>query len=244
MIQVDRKGGGSVAPDGFAGPGVDLFSAETTLFFIVQLGLALMAVGLAWLIVVAIRVWWVWGLSILFVPPLMIPFALRHHREAAWPIAVLGVGIVVAAAPIVYNRLMPIDLGPRERMVDGQLQITLTGWDRHDYSVLTTRPEAVVLQMANPDVTDQTLAYLQGMSQLRELDLNGTQVCDNGLRMLEGLKALESIRLRDTKVTDEGFRRWLAPRESLRRLDLRGTQVSRETGKSWCDARPGRHLLH
>ncbi len=219
-------------------------STETTLFAIVQFGLVLMAIGLLWMIVAAMRVGWVWGLSVLAFPPAMIPFSLRHRRAAAWPFAVLFVGIIVAAAPIVYNRLVPIDLGPRETMVDGQLNIVLTGWDRHDYSILRARPKTVVLKMANPDVTDQTLAFLQGMNQLRDLDLSETQVGDDGLRMLVGLKALETLRLKGTKITDEGFHRWLAPREALRLLDLRGTQVTRATGKAWREARSGRRILN
>jgi hypothetical protein len=216
---------------------------ETTLFCIVLAGVALLAVGLVWFVVAALRVRLAWGLGVLLFPPLGLVFALRHRKAAARPLTAIVIGALVASAPIVYSHLVPIDLGPREKTVDGELHITLTGWDRHDYSVLADRPKAVVLQMANPDVTDQTLAHLQGMSDLRELDLNGTQVTDEGLGKLESLTGLESLRLRDTKVTDEGFRRWLAPRESLRQLDLRGTQVTRDTARAWRDARPGRRLL-
>jgi hypothetical protein len=206
-------------------------------------GIVLAIVGLIWLILMAFRVQTAWGIFVLIFPPLGLAFALRHRRPAARPLIVFAIGAVVASAPILYNRFVPVDLGPREKLVGNELHLTLTGWDRDDYSVLAARPQAVVLQMANPDVTDKTLGYLKGMGRLRELDLNGTQVSDDGLRQLASLSALESLRLKDTKITDEGFQRWLAPRESLRQLDLRGTQVTRESGKAWRSAISGRKLL-
>jgi hypothetical protein len=222
------------------GRGQAVWNAETTQFYVALAGAALTIVGLLWLIAVAFRAW---GFAVLLFPPLGIVFALKHGRAAAGPIIATALGIIVAATPILYNRLMPVDLGPREKMVGNELHITLTGWDQHDYSIVASRPKVVVLQMANPDVTDRTLAHLRGMSRLRELDLNGTQVGDGGLPIVADLAALQSLRLRDTKITDEGFRRWLAPMESLRQLDLRGTQVTRESGKAWRDAVRGRRLL-
>jgi hypothetical protein len=121
--------------------------------------------------------------------------------------------------------------------------VTLTGWDHTDYSVLRARPEAVVLQMANPDVTDQTLDYLNGMTRLRELDLNDTHITDRGLEKLTKVGALETLRLKNTAITDEGFRTWLAPSESLRELDLRGTKVTSTTAREWRSAKPDRRVL-
>ena len=46
-------------------------------------------------------------------------------------------------------------------MVDGQQHLTLTGSDRKDYSVLKLKQDVAVLQMANPDVTDQSLESLR-----------------------------------------------------------------------------------
>ena len=86
-----------------------------------------------------------------------------------------------------------------------------------------------MLQMANPDVTDQTLESLKGMKVLRELDLNGTQVTDAGLEILKELPALAALRLARTKITDKGFRSALFAKESLMQLDLRETAVSHET---------------
>src|SRR5437764_486641 len=83
-------------------------------------------------------------------------------------------------------------------------------------------PEVVVLQMANADVNDETLMFLRGMNQLRELDLNGTQVTDAGLPLLAALPQLKELRLARTKISDEGFRQYVASREALTKLDLTG----------------------
>jgi hypothetical protein len=136
-----------------------------------------------------------------------------------------------------------VDLGPYERVVDGERHLTLTGWDREDYAILGSKSDAVVVQMANPDVTDATLENLKGFDRLRELDLSETRVTDEGLKILAGLPSLASLRLRDAKITDAGFRATLLNMESLRRLDLTGTAVDRETVEAWEAAQPGRRAM-
>lgn len=219
--------------------------AETRLFYIALGGAAIAAIGLLWLIVAAFRVKWYWGLAVLLLPPLGLLFAfpIRVRKEAIGPMLVLALGLVVGSAPIVYNKLTSIDLGPYEKRVGDEVHLTLTRWNRTDYSVLADRPSTVVLQMANPDVTDSTLVYLKGMTRLKELDLSDTKVDDEGLKELAPLVGLEALHLKGTKITDDGFRKWLEPREALKRLDLRETAVSKETGKAWRDAKPGRRLL-
>jgi len=100
-----------------------------------------------------------------------------------------------------------------------------------------------VLQMANPDVTDQSLEPLKAMNALQELDLSGTQVTDMGLRILKDLPALVRLHLARTKITDQGFHEALFAKDSLMQLDLRSTQVGRETVQAWRDAKPGRRAL-
>ena len=62
-----------------------------------------------------------------------------------------------------------------------------------------------VLQMANPDVTDQSLESLREMKALRELDLNGSQVTDAGLEILKELPALASLRLAQDEDHGQGL---------------------------------------
>ena len=191
--------------------------------FLFYLGLLLLAIGVGWLIVSLIR-------------------SSKASRKG---LIIALLGLVLLASPAIYTRfVMSIDLGPREELVQGETHITLTGWEEGDYQVLARKPDTVVLQMANPDVTDKTLAYLSEMHQLRELDLNDTQVSDEGLSALAELDSLESLRLRATRVTDRGFRDHLMPLPNLRRLDLRETDVTAETVTEWQTAQEGRRAMH
>ena len=188
------------------------------------------------------RVWW--GLGILVFPPVAIAYFAKHSRQSLIPSLVMFFGVVMAAGPPIYTKLRPLDLGPRAPIVNGVLHVTLTGWDQKDYSVLRHYPSAVVLQMANPDVTDETLIELKGLNQLRELDLNGSQVTDAGLKTLvQELPALETLKLSRTAVTDVGMTESISRLESLKRLDLRGTKVSVEVVKAWREAKPSRRVL-
>jgi Leucine Rich repeat len=213
--------------------------------FVLLQGLALGAVGCLWLLIVAFKVRTAWGVALLLFPPAALVFIPRNWRKSWKPFLLLVLGSWIAAAPYLVNYYHEryIDLGPWEKNVNGELHITLTGWDGQDYSFLQTKPTTVVLQMANPDVTDGTLVYLKGMKQLRELDLNDTQVTDEGLVILAGLPGLQELRLRGTKITDEGFRQYLSDRGSLRKLDLRRTPVKGKTKRDWKKAKEGRELL-
>ena len=184
------------------------------------------------------------GLAVITVGCLgLIIRAFRHWRKGLLPLGLIGLGLVITGFPPAYRLLVPIDLGPREKIVDGERHITLTGWDRKDYALLGSKRDVVVLQMANPDVTDQTLEHLKGMSALKELDLNNTQVTDAGLKVLKDLPALRVLRLKNTKITDQGFQDALAGKDSLMQLDLTGTQVSRETVQTWQKAKDGRRAM-
>ena len=212
---------------------------------IVVAGLAVVLLGLLWLIVRAFRTKIWWGLAVLFLPGAVLVYLVKHWDRARRPFVVVLVGGLLVAVPYGINfaeeRLH--SLGPHEQKVDGELHLTLTGWDRTDYSPLQWKQSAVVLQMANPDVTDETLQFITGMNGLKEIDLNDTQVTDAGLKVLAALPKLEIVRLRGTKVTDEGFRESLFEKESLRELDLRKTQVSRATVGEWKKENPERKAL-
>jgi hypothetical protein len=209
-------------------------------------GIAIAVLGFLWLIVRAFRARLAWGLGVLLFPPTafaFIPFRWTRAKAPFFMLLVgwLTIGIAVALAAFAVS----INLGLRERIVDGEQHITLTGWDRGtaDYVVLKSRPEVIVLQMANPDVTDQTIEYLVGHRRLRELDLNDTQVTDKGLAVLAALPALEILRLKRTKITDDGFKKELASKESLRQLDVRNTAVSAESARLWREAKKDRRIL-
>jgi hypothetical protein len=212
--------------------------------FYLQIGGVIVA-GLAWiwLIARAFRQRPAWGWSSLVLPPAGLAFAMRYRRRAVAPLVLFILAMLIAAVPAIYILCVRLDLGPRDKIVDGQRHITLTGWDRNDYSILSLIKDASVLQMANPDVTDQVVEKLRDMKELRELDLNRTQVTDAGLKALRELPVLEKLRLAWTKITDEGFHNELSTKRSLTELDLQHTAVSRESIKAWHDSAPGRKAM-
>lgn len=226
---------------------------ELILTGILVAGVVLVTIGQIGILVRAFRTRWWWGVLVLLLPPLSFLFAIVHFPRVRGPLAIIGLGAVLAGGAFGVNALANRfeGFGDRDKMVAVEVEgvtreerhITLTGWDQSDYTVLRHRPDAVVLQMANADVSDQTLEVLRAFKELRELDLNDTGVTDAGLATLATLPALTDLRLRGTKITDEGFREHLLPKAGLRMLDLRQTAVTRETVAEWKKALPGRRAL-
>lgn len=176
---------------------------------------------------------------------LILGIVFQKKWKRLWiPLMIGAGGIVIAVAPAVYTQaILQIDLGPREKIVDGQRHLTLTGWDGESYEFLQTKTDTVVLQMANPDVDDDVLRNLKHWHDLRELDLNDTRVTDAGLEQLELLTTLVVLRLRNTKISQEGLDRLLTQLTEVRQLDIRGTQVDAEWVQAWKAERPGRRVL-
>jgi hypothetical protein len=222
---------------------------ERYAFYLMLIGLALCMLGYCGAVLAGFRTRVAWGVSLLIFPPAVIPFFLTNARRVVGPSLLLGTGGILIAAPFAANALSPffVDLGPLENRVNGELHLTLTGWNRapEEYvAVLRARPQTVVLQMANADVDDPVLKTVASLKNLRELDLNGAQVTDVGLAELASLPSLQILRLRDTKITDEGFQTHLFPLENLKELDLRGTGVSSAALRTWKAAKSGRKELH
>lgn len=216
---------------------------EVYLAYAILAGAIVVFAGAIGLIIAAFRTHALWGFGTLFV--LGAPFFIMlRWGNARRPVSIMLFGGLVLVTPYVINFASQhfLDLGERDKIVDGERHLTLTGWDKTDYSVLTARPDTVVLQMANADVTDATLDYLQSMSNLKELDLNDTKVTDAGLAKIKD-KPLVTLRLRNTAISDSGFREHLLGLESLMELDLRGTVVLPATFREWKAAKPSRKGL-
>ncbi len=216
--------------------------SDTALEFILYAGIVLLVIGGLWLLVTAYRRSMKRGLAVT-----LIPILAPWHVANAWPatrgpLVLLMAGITAAVFPPAYTRLRPIDLGERVKLVEGEKHVTLTGWDKTDYSALAQHPDCVVLQMANGDVTDDTLKFVAPLAQLRELDLDGTGVTDAGLKSLAGLVKLERLRIARTKVTDAGFRGSVAPLPALKQLWCPETAISRESLNAWKAAGDGRRF--
>lgn len=216
---------------------------EGQLFIASSLGFALLLGSWVWLVSIAWRQRHAWGLAVLFLPPIGLLFAAGHYRLTRGPLVVGLLGLLLAGGPPLVSRLLPVDLGPRETLVEGERHITLTGWDRQDYGLLRSRPDVVVLQMANADVTDETLRTLVDLERLRELDLNNTAVTDAGLEVISGLVGLQRLRLAHTAISDAGFRAHLMGHPGLAELDLRGTAVTPQSLSEWRAAGSGRRAL-
>jgi len=214
--------------------------------FLLVCGLVLVLIAWGGLLLRAFQTHWAWGTFVLFV--LGIPFfVVRHFAVARRPtlLFVLGLAVVAGTYGLNYYVTHFVDLGPREKIVEGERHITLTGWDGTDYGILQAKSDTIVLQMANPDVTDQTLELLTGMSKLRELDLNDTGITDGGLKTLASLPTLQILRLRKTAITDQGFKDHLADRDNLLELDVRETDVAGKTMREWKEKRKDeRKYLH
>jgi hypothetical protein len=204
-------------------------------FLLLVLGAALAAAAWVWLVVRGFKERKLWGLALVFFPPAALWFIARHFAKAWAPLLLLLLAGLVAATPygLSYYQSHFVALKPYEQIVDGERRITLTGLKDFDYSTLQNSRDTVVLQMANDDVDDGTLEYLKGMDRLRALDLNDTRVTDAGLRTLAELPALQELRLARTKITDEGFKKYLGSKQSLRKLDLTGTEVKGKTKRDW-----------
>jgi hypothetical protein len=218
--------------------------SETLGLYFLKAGAALGAIGWLLLLYAAFRYHLGWGFGILLFPPAALVFVCRHFRLSLAGVLVILLGVAVAVSPVVINRfhLVEVKLQPREVVVEGEPELTVTGLPSYDYSSLKEKPYHETLQMANEDVTDQTLEYLKGLTRLRKLDLSNTQITDDGLKVLKELPKLEVLQLNGTKVTDEGIRQHIFPLESLMELSLQRTKVTKATRLEWRAAKEGRKV--
>lgn len=165
-----------------------------------------------------------------------------RKRPTVGPIRLLIAAAVLIAVPygLAFYERNFVPLQPYEQIVDGELRITLTGLQGFEYAKLADRPEVVVLQMANPDVTDATLQHVRSLTKLRRLDVGNSQITDAGLATIAALPALEELNLGHTKITDAGFQQHLVPQASLRKLDLTATEVKGKSKRDWKNKQPDR----
>lgn len=204
----------------------------------------LLLVGWLMILLAAFRVRWYWGVGVLVIPPAALLFLWFHFRKGLSGFLMFTLAVVCAVTPTVVNRLhllAPADQ-PIENVVDGEPTLTVTGAKDFDYTTLRDKPYLEVLQMANEEVTDQTLENLKSLRKLRELDLSNTQITDAGLRTLRELPKLEILRLNGTKITDEGVKENIFPITSLRELNVLRTKISKKTRDEWRAAQEGRKV--
>jgi hypothetical protein len=86
-------------------------------------------------------------------------------------------------------------------------------------------------------ITDAGLVHLQGLEEIRALNLEGTNVTDAGLVHLKGLPSLAHLTLTDTAITDKGLVQ-LEQMPKLKVVDIGETDVSRFGTAKLREARP------
>ena len=92
----------------------------------------------------------------------------------------------------------------------------------------------VSADVSQSDASDDDLTVLEGLSELRVLDLSFTRVTDRGLSHLVGLRKLESLHLHGQNITDEGLAR-LKALPALRELAVTGPITWGESNRSITD---------
>lgn len=214
---------------------------------VIFLGTLLLFTGTLWLIRNAYRSQrWLGVLlafTMFFGTPLI--YGLIRFRQNKRPLTVILAGIVIGAIPFAADHAYEFvfGLGERERIIDGERHLTLTGWSRQDYvAVLSRKTDVVVLELGNPDVTDETLTLLSNMPKLKELTLNDSVVTDAGLEILKKLPALESLRLARTRITKEGIAAFLTePPPKLLQIDVSGNSIPASALRKWKNADAEHH---
>lgn len=208
-------------------------------------GAVLFFLGWIWLIVSGFLVGTAWGIALLFGIPALV-FVPIHWRRALPPVLLSLLGVTVFAFPLamnIINREATIDLGEREYEDSKGILINLTKWNKTDYSFLPQKKDTATLLMANPDVTDETVQLLKGFDKLKKLDLSNTSISDDSLSVLMELPQLTELNLRKTKITDAGFENFVRNMPALQKLNLQGTEVTRELALQWKNEDKARRLI-
>jgi DNA-binding response OmpR family regulator len=78
--------------------------------------------------------------------------------------------------------------------------------DRELETLLSSLQDLRFLSLAETQVGDAGLVYVQALSQLRELHLDHTKITDAGLKLLASLPRLEILDLKGTRISNAGLR--------------------------------------
>ena len=132
-------------------------------------------------------------------------------------------GIVLSEAVAAIEAAGGLVLYDRERGPDGQYNLgaTLTDAGLAHIKGLTHLKH---LDLQDTEVTDSGLVHLKGLTGLRELDLSRTMVTDVGLVHLGRLTELRTLSLDNTMIGAAGAQH-LVTLTKLRSLDLARTRV-------------------
>src|SRR5437763_17115983 len=110
---------------------------EAYYLYVLIAGAAIFAAGCLWLVVAAFRTHVGWGLATALLPRLGgLMFLSGRPDRAKRPFALLLLGAVVVAGTFAVNRVASryVDFGLRDKIVDGERHVTLTGWKDGNYA--------------------------------------------------------------------------------------------------------------
>jgi hypothetical protein len=103
--------------------------------------------------------------------------------------------------------------------------VTLYGLSDEALAAIADLSDLRMLNLSNSGVDDESIAVVAELSQLRTLDLSMTSVTDAGLGHVGAATSLRRLRLNHTAVTDQGLES-LAALTNLQTLDVEGTSVT------------------
>jgi hypothetical protein len=166
-----------------------------------------------------------------------------RQRRPLGPLLVVLLGLLIAVTPTAVSYFCPIEIVERDKLVGNERHLYLTGWDQSDYGWLRDKSDAVVVVMANPNVTDDTIEQLKDFQRLKTLDLNDTKVTDRALEKIAKLSNLTELHLERTFVTDSGVKDHLINHPKLMVLWLRSTKVTKEAADAFKSAKEGRRVI-
>lgn len=140
----------------------------------------------------------------------------NSNRGRQYLILLLFVGCFVVGLAISFWRTGMLVLGsPRkERPSTSAPEAT---WDEQIAAV--QRGESDRIEITQTLIGDEHLLQLNGLTALRELIVDKSDVTDAGLAPLKNLPNLDHLRLRGARITDQGFHD-ICQFTSLKRLNL------------------------
>lgn len=100
--------------------------------------------------------------------------------------------------------------------------------ERRTLELLSSLNDARFISFNSSAFADRHVGYLDGLTNLRELQLNGTLISEIGLKHLAKRHRLTLLTLNDTSVDDDAVDA-LAAMKSLQKLHVRNTDLS-DTG--------------
>ena len=142
------------------------------------------------------------------------------------------------------NGGIPLEITDQVRRHDLPERIYLAGskLDQKTLELLPSLNDARFISFNSSEFADRHVGYLDGFTDLCELQLNGTLITEIGLQHLSTQHRLTQLTLNDTSVDDNAVDA-LAAMKSLRKLYIRNTNLSDKGLKRLQSELPGCEVM-